>query len=47
MKFVSVNINLAEGVKINERSIPENIREQLIKRNIPVALWILSGVMRR
>lgn len=39
------DINLAEGVKINERSIPENIREQLIKRNIPVTDFAIQGAL--
>ena len=38
------DINLAEGVKINERSIPENIREQLIKETY--LLQILQSRVR-
>lgn len=37
------DISLTEGVRIDEESIPENIREQLTKRGIPVNNLAIQG----
>lgn len=39
------DINLAEGVPIDESSIPENIRGQLIQRGIPVNNLSIQGAL--
>ena len=39
------DINLAEGVLIDENSIPENIRGQLIQRGIPVNNLSIQGAL--
>lgn len=39
------DIDLTEGITIDEHSIPKNIREQLIKRGIPVTGFSVQGAL--